>query len=207
MALTVATATAQETGARADIELLQRADAARIVGTETAQVMIDEFIDFACPDCRRFHLEKSDSLMSLVAEENAIFVLRVFPIPRLLRGFQAAEAAYCAGALAGRNGFLAMVDQIFEHQADWRFELDPSPIFEGYARTANVPIDAYLDCVARDAMAPLIINDIRVAKEGGVTGTPTFVFNKRDEFIGDEKFYGVQPMATFRESLARIKQR
>jgi protein-disulfide isomerase len=200
-------AAAQQTDANADIELMQRADAARMVASETAQIMIDEFIDFACPDCRQFQLEKSDSLQALVAEEDVIFVLRVYPIPRLLRGFQAAEAAFCAAAYLGRPGFWGMARQIFEHQSDWRFLLDPTPVFESYAGNIEVPMDEYRDCVTRDAMAPLIINDIRLASAAGVPGTPTFVFNKRDEFNGEERFYGVQPMSKFEESLERVRQR
>ncbi len=92
------TATAQ-TDARADIPLLQRADSARIFGSETAEFIIDEYIDFACGDCQQFYLTKGDSLKALVEEQDVIFILRVYPIPRLLRGYQAAEAAFCAAAL------------------------------------------------------------------------------------------------------------
>ncbi len=202
----VSTATAQ-TDVRADIPLIQRADTARIIGSDTAQVMIDEFIDFASPDCRQFHMEKADSLQALVVEENAIFIIRVFPIPRLMRGFQAAEAAFCAAAFAGQPGFLGMLDQLFTYQNAWRGELDPTPFFEAYAEDLNVPLAEFRDCMKRDAMAPLIINDIRLAKDAGVLGTPTFVFNKTEEFNGDEKFYGVQPMSRFEESIENIRQR
>jgi protein-disulfide isomerase len=202
----VSTATAQ-TDVRADIPLIQRADTARIIGSDTAQVMIDEFIDFACPDCRQFHMEKADSLQALVAERNAILIIRVFPIPRLMRGFQAAEAAFCAAAFAGQPGFLGMLDQLFTYQNAWRGELDPTPFFEAYAEDLNVPLAEFRDCMKRDAMAPLIINDIRLAKDAGVLGTPTFVFNKAEEFNGDEQFYGVQPMSRFEESIETVRQR
>lgn len=202
----VSTATAQ-TDVRADIPLIQRADTARIIGSDTAQVMIDEFIDFACPDCRQFHMEKADSLQALVAEKNAILIIRVFPIPRLMRGFQAAEAAFCAAAFAGQPGFLGMLDQLFTYQNAWRGELDPTPFFEAYAEDLNVPLAEFRDCMKRDAVAPLIINDIRLAKDAGVLGTPTFVFNKTEEFNGDEQFYGVHPMSRFKESIENVRQR
>ncbi len=205
--LFVSTASGQQTGAGADIELLQRADAARSTATPQADVTIDEFIDFACSHCANFHIQRADSLQALVAAEKLNLSIRMFPIPRLMRGFQAAEAAFCAAAYMGRPGFMGMLKQLFENQAAWSQALDPTPIFETYARNINAPLDQYRDCVARDAMAPLIINDVRIAKDVGVRGTPTFVFNKTGEFVGDEQFYSPESMAQFRESIERVRNR
>lgn len=205
--LFVSTAAAQQTGAAADIELLERADAARGMTTPTAEVTIDEFIDFACLHCANFHLQRGDSLQALAAAEDLNLSIRVFPIPRLMRGFQAAEAAFCAGAFTGRPGFMGMLTQLFENQTTWSQELDPTPIFETYARNVDVPLTPYRDCVARDAMAPLIVNDVRIAKDMGIRGTPTFVFNKTGEFVGDEQFYSPKSMALFLESIRRVRNR
>jgi protein-disulfide isomerase len=207
VALFVSTAAAQQASAGADIELLQRADAARSLATPTAEVTIDEFIDFACSHCANFHLQRGDSLQTLVAAENLSLSIRMFPIPRLMRGFHAAEAAFCAAAYIGRPGFMGMLKQLFENQAAWSQARDPTPIFETYARNINVPLDRYRDCVARDAMAPLIVNDVRIAKDLGVQGTPTFVFNKSGELVGDEQFYSPDSMALFLESIERVRNR
>ncbi len=207
VALVAATSTAQQTGAGADIELLQRADAARSTATPAAEVTIDEFLDFACSHCANFHLQRADSLQALVAAENLNLTIRMFPIPRLMRGFQAAEAAFCAAAFTGRPGFIGMLKQLFENQAAWSQLLDPTPIFETYARNIGVPLEPYRDCVARDAMAPLIVNDVRMAKDLGIRGTPSFVFNKTGEFVGDEQFYSPESMAKFLESIERVRKR
>lgn len=205
--LVCSAALAQEPGARADRQLLERADAARTVGSETAATVIDQFTDFACPDCSDFHLQMADSLLLLVEEEDLQLSIRFYPIPRLLRGFQAAEAALCAGGFMDRPGFLGMLQKLYEHQADWRYELDPTSIFEGYAESIGLPLDDYRACVARDAMAPLIISDIRMAKDAAVPGTPTFVFNRNGEFSGDVQFYDVQPLARFREAIREVRER
>jgi predicted DsbA family dithiol-disulfide isomerase len=201
------TAAAQETGARADMELIGHVDAARTIGPGSAVVSITEFIDFACPDCRGFHLNRADSLQALVEEEGIRFSLRVFPIPRLMRGYHAAEAAFCAAAYGGRPAFLGMVDRLFERQSEWRFLIDPTRMFEWYAEEVGVPMPEYRNCVGRDAMAPLIIHDIRMAKDAGVGGTPSFVFTREDEWNGDEVFYGSQPMSTFKESIRKVEER
>ena len=198
---------AAQTDARADIPLLQRADSARIIGSETAELIIDEYIDFACGDCRDFYMLKSDSLRTLVEERNAIFILRVYPIPRLMRGYQAAEAAFCAGALAQAPGFFGMVNQLFTFQNAWKPSRDPTPYFEAYAENMNLPLAAFSDCLRRDVMSPLIIGDVRMASTIEVPGTPTFVFNKKgSQYTGDEKFYGVQPMEKFNESIKRVME-
>jgi protein-disulfide isomerase len=199
---------AAQTDARADIPLMQRADSARIFGSETAEVIIDEYIDFACGDCRDFYIQKNDSLKALLEEQDVIFILRVYPIPRLMRGYQAAEAAFCAAALGEAPGFLGMVNQLFTFQNAWKPAIDPTPYFEAYAENMNLPLAAFSDCLRRDAMSPLIINDIRLATSAQVPGTPTFVFNKKSgEYNGDESFYGVQPMERFLESIEIVKQR
>ncbi|MGD8698974.1 MAG: thioredoxin domain-containing protein [Gemmatimonadales bacterium] len=205
--LIVSTAAAQQTGVGADIELLQRADAARSITTPTANVTIEEFVDFACSHCANFHRQRADSLQALVEAENLNLTIRMFPIPRLMRGFQAAEAAFCAAAHMGRLGFMGMLKQLFENQSAWSQTLDPTPIFETYARNIGAPLEAYRDCVARDAMAPLIVNDVRIAKDLNVRGTPTFVFNKPGEMVGDEQFYSPESMAPFLESIERVRNR
>ena len=199
---------AAQTDARADIPLMQRADSARIFGSETAELIIDEYIDFACGDCRDFYIQKNDSLKALLEEQDVIFILRVYPIPRLMRGYQAAEAAFCAAALGEAPAFLGMVNQLFTFQNAWKPALDPTPYFEAYAENMNLPLAAFSECLRRDAMSPLILNDIRMATSAQVPGTPTFVFNKKDgEYSGDESFYGVQPMERFIESIENVKQR
>jgi predicted DsbA family dithiol-disulfide isomerase len=97
-----------------------------------------------------------------------------------------------------------MVDQLFRYHDVWRHELDPTPIFERFASAVGAPLASFRACVARDAMAPLIINDIRIAKEAEITGTPSFVFNAKDEFSGDVKFYGNQPMEEFLRALNQL---
>ncbi|MHC4067636.1 MAG: DsbA family protein, partial [Planctomycetota bacterium] len=82
-----------------------------------------------------------------------------------------------------------------------------TPYFEAYAEDLGVPLRDFSACLARDAMAPLIISDVRAGNEAGITGTPSFVFNKLDEFNGDETFYGTQPMDTFLVTIERVRNR
>ena len=119
---------------------MQRADAARMYGTDTTRATIHEFIDFACSTCRAFYLQRSDSLRTKYVESGEVnLVVHTFVIPRLMRGYHAAEAAYCAGALAGRDGFEGMQRRLFTDQADWRAMRDPVPGFVAYAEELGLP--------------------------------------------------------------------
>lgn len=189
-----------------DVELMERADAARMYGTDTTKVTIHEFLDFACSTCRAFYLERSDSLKAKYVESGEVnLVLHTFIIPRLMRGYHAAEAAFCAGALAGRNGFEGMQRHLFTDQADWRAMRDPVPGFVAYAEELGLPIEPFRDCLLRDAMAPLIMADMRAGGLARVTGTPTFVFLGPGQTNTEHQFYGNEPMVMFDQYLARVR--
>lgn len=190
--------------ASADAELLRRADAARTYGTDTLRATVHEFSDPACPTCRDFHLARKDSLSTRLANR-ANFVYRFTPIPRLLRGYHGAKAALCAGGVADREGFEAMLDSLFNGQASWRVLRDPYPAFEHYAREAALPLDAFRDCYVRDAVAPLIMMDLRLGGTYGAAGTPTFaVVPPGRGATPVDLFYGDEPMRRFDEALSRL---
>jgi protein-disulfide isomerase len=189
-----------------DVELMQRADAARMYGTDTTRATIHEFVDFACSTCRAFYLERSDSLKARYVESGEVnLVVHTFVIPRLMRGYHAAEAAFCAGALAGRDGFEGMQRHLFTDQADWRAMRDPVPGFVAYADELGIPIEPFRDCLLRDAMAPLIMADMRTAGLARVTGTPTFVFLGPGQTNTEHQFYGNEPMVMFDQFLGRVQ--
>lgn len=190
-----------------DADLLERADSARRFGNGAAAVVVDEFLDFACPDCARFHLTSSRELEALVEEEGVLFVARVYPLPRLMRGFQAAEAALCAGAIGGREAFSGMEDRLFAGLETWRSMADPTPELEEYARQTGVPVEEWRDCVARDAMAPLILSDIQQARSAGISSTPTFVFNPAGSYSGQIQVSGSDALARFPEAIERARRR
>jgi len=185
-----------------DTRLIQQADRARMYGTDTTRVTIDEYVDYACPDCAAFHTERMDSLRALFIDTGRVnFVVRFYPIPRLMRGYHAAEAALCAGGFGGRSAFEGMQRQLLQEQATWRQLHDPRGQFVTYAETLGLPLDAFADCMERSAMAPLILGDLQLAQQAQVEGTPTFVYNVPGPYQGLVSFYGNQPMAQFQEAL------
>jgi protein-disulfide isomerase len=188
--------------ARADLLLLRRADAARTRGLaagariDTLRPTIHEFVDHACPDCRDFARTRGDSLHALGTTARANVVHRVAPIPRLLRGVRAAEAAFCAGGLGDAAAFAAMERRLFDTQATWRAQPDPTADFVAHAVAVGVDSAAFARCLRVGVTAPLVAADLRLAGRLGVEGTPTFVVTPPDATTGGVPVLGDPSMAT-----------
>jgi protein-disulfide isomerase len=189
----------------ADQELLARADAARRMGPPSA-VVVEEFFDYACPTCAEFHRRSGADLEAFVEREQISFVAHPYPLPRLMRGFQAAEAALCVGALGGSEAFFDMHGRVLAGLEEWRPLLDPRPVLAGYAEQSGVDMSAWQDCVDRDAMAPLILADQGVARARRITGTPTFIFRRSDSELISAVLSNADAFAGFAQALERTRR-
>jgi len=173
-------AMAQQAAARADadVELLSKAGDARAIGADSARVIVIEFLDFACPTCQLFHVQRGDSLKrALGADVRLVYVTLLHP--NFLRSYHAAEAANCASVAGGRVAYTGMADRLFRNATEWSDAGDPSPVFARYARELRVDSVAFEKCRAQDQTAPLIVSDMGTAATFGVEGTPTFVMIPR----------------------------
>ena len=188
-----------------DIAFLERADNSRIYMVDSTLARIDEFVDFGCPTCRSFYILRTDSLKaSFVDAGRANFVVRMFPLPSLMRGFHAAEAALCAGGLNDRAGFEAMQHRLYMNQSVWQPLQDPIPVFLQFALDIGLPLEEYQACLIRDTVAPLILSDMNMAQLLAVEGTPTFVLNRGGELSGEVKLTGDDGIASFEEVVSQL---
>ena len=205
-----APASAQAPGSslQGDLQLLQRADASRSVGGDSAAVTVIEFFDPSCSTCRDFHLQRGDSLKALAGPDVRV-EYRTYLIPRLVRGWHGAEAAACAAGLGGPEAFAAMNDRLMEVWDAWREAAVPAELFTAWAGSLGLDGDRFADCLARDVPASLLVADVLLAGNFAVRGTPTFVFIPRGASSPDdvESFYGNQPMQRFEEALAAARSR
>lgn len=172
LAIAATAAAAQKSDA--DIEKLSRAGTSRTVGNDSARVMVLEFLDFECPICAAFHVQRSDSLRAALGTDVRMVYVN-FPLTQHMYSLHSAEAATCAGAIGGRAAFTKMADALYRQQKEWTDAPDPSAMFAKYAQQAGVDAALFADCRARDVMAPLILSDLETAGKFGIGGTPTFV--------------------------------
>ena len=193
----------------ADTALVQRAGEARVFGAsgDAATVTIYEFFDYSCSTCRDFHAQRGDSLKALAGPDVGLR-FHNYIIPRLPRGYAAAEAAACAAGLGGTEAYLAYHDRLLREPGPWRTATGIEP-FVAWADEAGLPAPAFADCLERDVPAQLILGDARLGSALGVRGTPTFVFVPRGAQSADEvvAFYGNEPMSRFYEAIEEIRSR
>jgi protein-disulfide isomerase len=93
------------------------------------------------------------------------------PLPMHQNAFKAAEAAACAG---DQNMFWEMHHQLFDNQG----ALAPEQL-TGYAGELGLDVAAFQKCLSSGKQAPGIREDMRVAQNLGITGTPAYLLGRR----------------------------
>ena len=178
-------------------DLLERADAGRIQGSQAAPVWLVEISDFQCPYCKQFH----DQTYPLIKREfiDAGHVRMAYvnlPLSSIHRhAAPAAEAAMCAAA---QNKFWPVHDSLFASQDRWNKLTDATAVFDSLALKAGVKADEFRDCVRSQVMRRLLNGDRQRAGSAGVTSTPVF-------FVGDEVIRGAAPIQEFRAAIERAR--
>lgn len=168
--------------AQDDDGLLQRAVASRTKGADSAQVTVYEIADFQCPYCAQFAATVGPRLDEAYVQTGRIqWVFLNLPLHTHPFAWPAAEAAVCAGGLG--DAFWPMHDRLFQEQATWSAERDPMPSFQRYAEEMGVPGDGFRDCMTRDRVAALLLQDITSVVGAQITGTPTFIIIKGRDVV------------------------
>ncbi len=143
----------------------------RALGRDDAPVKMVIFSDFQCPFCAAA-LPEIERLRA-GSEERIAVIFRHLPLEAIHpHAFVAAMASECAGE---QGRFEAYHDALFAAQGDigTRSWID-------FAREAGVPSLGEFDrCLADEHFGDRVRADLAAAKELGVTGTPTFVYEGR----------------------------
>ena len=162
-----------------DIQLAEITDEDWILGNRDARVSIVEFSDLECPFCKRFH-----PTMQQVIEEygdQVNWVYRHFPLSSLhKKAAREAEAAECAGELAGNGGFWAYVDRLFEITPSNDGLLDSQ--LPQIAQDIGLDRDDFMECLESGRYAQKVQSHVNQAVAAGGQGTPYSVI-----VVGDEK--------------------
>lgn len=159
----------------------------RSLGNPAATVVLTEYSDFQCPNCRwaRPYLE---ALMKRYGGQ-VRFVYRYFPLNVHDKSWQAAIAAECA---ARQGKFWAFHDQMFDHQPDWAGLplADAAKLWEGYAKDAGVDVPRWTQCQSDPSAKKAVDRDVAEGDAWDVDSTPTL-------FIGPRRLVGALQIQTF----------
>ena len=163
------------------------------LGKADAKVTIIEYASLTCGHCARFHKDTLPELKTKYIDTGKVrYILREFPLDPL------ATAGFMAAHCAPEGKYHAIIDLLFQQQADWAFVEKPLGALVGILRQAGFTQESFEACLKRDEIYAGV-NDVknRGSEKMGVTSTPTF-------FINGQKHGGALSIQEFDKILAPL---
>ena len=141
-----------------------------LLGPEHAPVVLVEYGDFECPNCKQ--AVPAVEILLHRFEEQVRFAYRHFPLTDVHpHAFTAAEAAECAGA---QGKFWEMHAKLFEHQA----HLDRKHLVR-YADDLGLDVARFSAELDDEVYRQRVLEHLESGQRNGVRGTPGFFVNGR----------------------------
>ncbi|HXU63674.1 MAG TPA: thioredoxin domain-containing protein [Polyangia bacterium] len=153
-----------------------------IKGPPNAKVTIVEFSDFQCPFCGRVIPTLQQIEKNYANDVRVVFMHN--PLPFHQNAEPAAEAAIAAEA---QGKFWEMHDKLFTNQQNLS-----RPDLEKYAQEIGLDMNKFKAALDSHSGKKKIENDLAVAKQVGVQGTPNF-------YIDGRNVQGAQPYEEFKK--------
>jgi protein-disulfide isomerase len=145
-------------------------------GSAETPIIIMDFSDYSCPACRAFASQAKPILDASYVEEGLVrFQFYDFPIvTNFPNSFLAARAARCAG---DQDAYWGFHDTLFRNQDGWSRQADAAPSFESFADQLGLNADTFRACLRSDRHAETVSANLALARELGVSATPTIFLN------------------------------
>ena len=182
------------------------------MGDPNAPIRIEEFGDFQCPFCERFHEETEPLLKQYYVDTGQVqFVFRSmgnFVSDNIARGRgtpaktesrDAAQAAYCAG---DQDKFWEMHAHLFANALGEDVGSFTERRIKTIAETVGLDMDAFNSCFDSGKYLERVQQDFEEGQAANVTGTPGFLVTY--SVNGETKtklIEGAQPFTTFQQEL------
>ena len=145
------------------------------MGDPNAPIRIEEFSDFQCPYCARFHAQTESQLINTYVTDGTVyFVYRSFGNFIGAESQAAAEAAYCAG---DQNKFWEYHDILFANQTGENVGAFSTRRLQAFAETLSLDMGAFNSCFNSGKYTDRVQQDKADGTAAGVTGTPAFVIS------------------------------
>lgn len=166
------------------------------MGDPNAPIKMEEFSDFQCPYCARFHEETEWQITnSYVTDGTVYFVYRSYGNFIGPESKAAAEAAYCAG---DQDKYWEYHDILFANQTGENVGAFTDRRLGAFAETLSLDMDAFNSCFSSGKYTDRVQQDYSDGTAAGVTGTPAFLITYTVD--GEEKhrfIAGAYPFSEF----------
>ena len=185
------------------------------MGDPNAPIKIEEFSDFQCPFCERFHQETEPLLRQYYIDTGRVrFVYRSMGnfvsdniarsrgTPAKTESQDAAMAAYCAG---DQNKFWDMHAHIFANALGEDVGSFSDKRLKAIAEEASLDMNQFNGCYDSEKYLDRVQQDFEDGQAAGVNGTPGFVVTYTVNGETKTKLIeGAQPFSTFQQELEAI---
>lgn len=182
------------------------------MGDPNAPIKIEEFSDFQCPFCERFHQETEPLLRQYYIDTGKVqFVYRSMGnfvsdniarakgTPAKTESRDAALAAYCAGE---QDKFWEMHAHLFANVIGEDVDSFIARRLKAIAKTAGLDTAAFNSCYDSGKYLDRIQQDFADAQAANINGTPgfiiTYVVNGETK---TDRIDGAQPFSAFQQKL------
>lgn len=166
------------------------------LGDPAAPVRIEEFSDFQCPFCRRFHDETLPRIVDeYVRTGQVYFIYRHFPVVDQRDPRQESHAAAAAAVCAGReNRFWDYHDMLFANQTGENIGNYTERRLQSMAERLDLDMGAFNACLTSADAQAAVTADATLAVQSGLNSTPSFLIN-------GIPVIGAQPYEVFQQAI------
>ena len=182
------------------------------MGDPNAPIKVEEFSDFQCPFCERFHRDTEPLLRQYYIETGKVqFVYRSMGnfvsdniarsrgTPAKTESRDAALAAYCAG---DQDKFWDMHAHLFANALGEDVGSFADRRLKAIAETAGLDMDAFNSCYDSGKYLDRVQQDFEDGQAANITGTPGFLVTYTVNGETKTKLIeGAQPFTTFQQEL------
>ena len=171
------------------------------LGNEDADITVIEFADYRCPFCHKFHEETFDKVVTnFLNTGKAKYLFKDLVVNdrgEYKGSMQAAVASHCAGEQGKYWEFSKEIFKNFKPEPQHWINLDSLITFANNTQIQD--IGKFKSCVESNKYQHQIQESGTLAKQLGITGTPSFVILKNDKIA--TTFPGAVPYEYFENTL------
>lgn len=157
------------------------------LGRADAPVLIEDYSDFQCSHCRRFHQQTLPKIINdYIAAGQVRFEFRQYPF----MGRESTAAANASLCAAEQGQFWEFADLLFANQAGIDSRAFSTTRLRAFAEILNLDQDQFSSCLDEERYNAELAADIAAATSNSVNSTPTFLIN-------GQALVGAAPYADF----------
>ncbi|MBI4170995.1 MAG: DsbA family protein, partial [Candidatus Aenigmarchaeota archaeon] len=160
------------------------------LGDQNAPNLIEEFGDYECPFCMRFHTTTFGQIKKdYIDTGKARYIFKDFPLTHShINAQKAAEAAHCA---ADQGKYEEYHDKLYgnSYSGDSWANKPAISIFKKYAADLGLDTSRFNKCLDNGEKASVVKANLEEGQRRGISGTPGFFVNGR--YISGAQPYNV----------------